>query len=156
MASGTTDSLGPLVGIGLLASSIAGNTALAASSQWDEMVWAPSTSQHLAVWASSEPVDPDTDGDGIPDSIDTDDDDDGMPDTFEDEHGLDRLDAADADSDIEPDGLTNLEEYLKGTLPRNDDTDGDGLLDGEDPLPTSPVGLEAPPSFGGWRAIIGR
>ena len=64
--------------------------------------------------------------------------------------------AADADIDIEPDGLTNLEEYRKGTLPRDDDSDGDGLLDGEDPLPTSPVGLEALPSFGGWRAILGR
>jgi len=46
----------------------------------------------------------------------------------------------DADSDYDGDGLTNYEEYLYGTDPRNTDTDGDGADDyteirfGTDPL----------------------
>ncbi|RGG85682.1 OmpA family protein, partial [Ruminococcus sp. AF16-50] len=36
------------------------------------------------------------------------------------------------DEDFDEDGLTNLQEYELGTEPYNDDTDGDGLNDGEE------------------------
>ena len=56
---------------------------------------------------------------------------DGLPDDWEIAHGLNPgFDDASLDSD--GDGLTNLEEYLWGTDPFNPDTDGDGILDGED------------------------
>jgi hypothetical protein len=56
---------------------------------------------------------------------------DGLPDDWEIAHGLNPgFDDANLDSD--GDGLTNLEEYFRGTDPFNPDTDGDGILDGED------------------------
>ncbi|MGD8686616.1 MAG: DUF2341 domain-containing protein, partial [Syntrophobacterales bacterium] len=56
---------------------------------------------------------------------------DGLPDDWEIAHGLNPgVDDAILDSD--EDGLTNWEEYLRGTDPFNADTDGDGILDGED------------------------
>ena len=79
----------------------------------------------------------DTDGDGIPDSEDDDDDNDGLPDTWEEENGLDPKNASDAEQDKDGDGLTNIEEYEKDTDPNNEDTDGDGVVDGED---TTPIG----------------
>ena len=99
----------------------------------------------------------DTDGDGIPDTIDPDDDNDGMPDVYETDNGFDPLDAADAGLDSDGDGLTNLEEYEAGTDPRDPDSDGDGIRDGEDPAPLDrldPIPTEALPSRGGWRAIL--
>ena len=72
---------------------------------------------------------------------------DGMPDDWEIRYGLNPLDARDADYDKDNDGwdfdrngyieggmknetFTNLEEYLQGTDPTNNDTDGDGMPDG--------------------------
>jgi len=60
--------------------------------------------------------------------IDTDHD--GIPDDYETEQGLDAEDAADAALDKDADGLTNLQEYLLGTLANQADSDTDGMPDG--------------------------
>ena len=65
--------------------------------------------------------DPDTDGDGIPNSVDEDDDNDGMPDDYETDNGFDPLDASDAQMDADSDGVSNVDEYLAGTNPNQDD-----------------------------------
>jgi hypothetical protein len=57
-------------------------------------------------------------------------DDDGMPDEWETDFGLDLNNQVDAGSDPDNDGLTNLQEYQRGTNPKNQDTDNDGLPDG--------------------------
>jgi hypothetical protein len=57
-------------------------------------------------------------------------DEDGIPDFWEEENGLDSDDPNDAALDGDSDGLSNLEEFNKGTDPAKDDTDEDGLLDG--------------------------
>ncbi len=54
---------------------------------------------------------------------------DGLPDRWERLYGLDDTDASDASTDLDGDGLTNLQEYLAGTDPRQADTDDDGLPD---------------------------
>ncbi|MEJ2429294.1 MAG: C25 family peptidase propeptide domain-containing protein, partial [Deltaproteobacteria bacterium] len=54
-----------------------------------------------------------------------------MPDDWETAHGLNpALD--DSLYDYDGDGLSNLREYELGTDPLNGDTDGDGILDGEE------------------------
>lgn len=53
---------------------------------------------------------------------------DGMPDAYELENDLDP-NVNDAAGDKDGDGLTNLEEFLRGTRANNPDTDGDGLND---------------------------
>jgi hypothetical protein len=63
------------------------------------------------------PLNPDTDSDG-------------MPDGWEVQYGLNPLDASDGDEDGDADGLTNLGEYQEGTDPTNPDTDSDGMPDG--------------------------
>jgi len=57
------------------------------------------------------------------DCREVDEDKDGMPDWWEMENNLDPLFAGDALSDADKDGLTALEEYLKGTDPNNPDID---------------------------------
>ncbi len=74
----------------------------------------------------------DHDRDGIGDTKDLDDDNDGLPDTWESQHGLDPLSPDDANFDGDHDGLTNLVEFLYGTLPVQADSDGDGLPDGQE------------------------
>ena len=82
----------------------------------------------------------DFDGDSMGDLCDSDDDNDGLPDVYENQYGLNALNAADASMDLDADGLTNIEEYNAGTLPNNADTDGDGLSDSEElSLGTSPL-----------------
>jgi hypothetical protein len=81
----------------------------------------------------------DFDGDGIPDIDDPDDDNDGMEDWWELLYGLDP-ERDDAVEDLDRDGLSNLQEYLRGTNPLKADSDGDGIGDatevsmGADPL----------------------
>ena len=79
----------------------------------------------------TDPTSNDTDGDG-------------MPDGWEIKYGLNPISALDANQDLDNDGwdfdrnfnitsderFTNLEEYLNGTNPSNNDTDGDGMPDG--------------------------
>ena len=61
---------------------------------------------------------------------------------------LDPNDPNDTENDCDDDGLTNLQEFQLGTLPDNEDTDGDGFKDGDEvnrvdaggvPAPTDPL-----------------
>ena len=75
---------------------------------------------NLVSWWPQLPGGPDTDGDGLPDSSDLDDDNDGMPDVFEELHGFNPLDPADAGLDADNDTILNLFEYIADTIPTND------------------------------------
>lgn len=77
---------------------------------------------------------PDTDGDMVANFVDPDDDGDGMPDDWEIDNGLDPLNPADASIDSDNDGTSNLEEYNNGTDPNVSDLGG-GDEDEEIPLP---------------------
>src|SRR5205823_5114250 len=57
---------------------------------------------------------------------------DGMPDDYELAKGFDPNNPADAQMDADGDGLKNIDEFRLGTNPRVADTDGDGILDGEE------------------------
>ena len=89
----------------------------------------------------TDPTNQDTDGDGLldgdevlthlTDPTDQDTDGDGMDDYYEVVNELDPL-VDDTALDYDDDGLNNLEEFLHGTSANNNDTDSDGLLDGEE------------------------
>lgn len=55
-----------------------------------------------------------------------------LPNIWERDNGLDPADATDVDEDPDSDGLSNLEEYTETTDPQDDDTDDDGLTDGDE------------------------
>ncbi|WP_170266690.1 DUF1800 family protein [Brevifollis gellanilyticus] len=55
---------------------------------------------------------------------------DGLPRWWEQDHGLNDNLASDAALDLDGDGLTNVQEFTRGTLPRDADSDDDGLKDG--------------------------
>lgn len=57
---------------------------------------------------------------------------DGITDVWEIKHGFNELDATDAALDPDVDGLSNLQEFQNDADPAQADTDGDGLLDGEE------------------------
>lgn len=61
---------------------------------------------------------------------------DGMPDAWEIEHGLNRLSAGDATLDADGDGMSNLEEYLADTDPRDPASRFTGALVMTDGVPT--------------------
>lgn len=75
----------------------------------------------FSITTENDGSDPDTDGDGTPNSVDEDDDNDGMPDEYETDNGFDPLDASDAQMDADSDGVSNVDEYLAGTNPNQDD-----------------------------------
>jgi len=95
----------------------------------------------------TDPVDPDTDDDNLNDGDEvlihntnpllSDSDSDGMPDDFEVSYSL-LPNQNDANEDPDLDNLTNLEEFLAGTQANNQDTDGDGEIDGDDSDPLVP------------------
>ena len=67
-----------------------------------------------------------------------------LPTDWETQYGLDPNDAADAALDLDGDGLSNLDEWLAGTLPDTPDTDGDGVTDGaEDAAGTNPLNADS-------------
>ncbi len=70
---------------------------------------------------SPDPTKADTDGDGIPDG-------------WEIFNALNPTVAGDALTDLDGDGINNLQEYQNGSDPRNTDSDGDGVLDGAEVL----------------------
>ncbi len=64
---------------------------------------------------------------------------DGMPDDWELAYGFAPT-VDDSLLDGDGDGLTNLEEYQRGTDPNNPDSDGDGILDGDEVNDLNPEG----------------
>ena len=95
--------------------------------------------------AQTDPLNPDTDGDGLPDG-------------WEVEHNLDPNDATGAngaDGDPDHDGLNNMDEYLNGTDPHNPDSDSDGITDGgEIDQSTDPTDSEDTPEAE-WFIVTG-
>lgn len=59
---------------------------------------------------------------------------DGIPDAYELANGLDGL-VNDAEQDLDRDGLSNIAEFRRGTRADVSDTDGDGVVDGQDSNP---------------------
>lgn len=102
--------------------------------------WAVTTSNGL-IWTHSDPLNPDTDGDGISDYLEheygydasnPDSDNDGLWDSQEDLNKNGVVDYGETNPlnpDCDDDGLLDGDELLMHTDPTNPDTDGDGLLD---------------------------
>ncbi|MGB1979789.1 MAG: BspA family leucine-rich repeat surface protein [Flavobacteriaceae bacterium] len=88
------------------------------------------------------PYDPnetqDTDSDGIGDNADPDDDNDGYSDIIEIIAGTNPKNNKDIPEDLDGDFIADIEEVILGTDPNNPDTDGDGVIDGEDDFPLDP------------------
>ena len=80
----------------------------------------------------------DTDGDGVGDNKDKDDDNDGYSDVDEILQGTDPKNPDETPLDSDNDGISDFLEELTGTDPNNPDTDGDGVIDGEDEFPLDP------------------
>jgi M6 family metalloprotease-like protein len=76
----------------------------------------------------------DSDGDGTPDNVDTDDDNDNIPDVWEELHGLNPKDSADADYDTDNDGYSNYREYLDDTDPLDPDSTPVSTTDDTPPI----------------------
>ena len=72
----------------------------------------------------------DFDGDGIPDIYDTDDDNDTIPTSVELQYHLDPFNPADANGDLDHDGLNKSFEYHRGLNIQNLNTDHDRITTG--------------------------
>ncbi|MCZ6677614.1 MAG: T9SS type A sorting domain-containing protein [Candidatus Poribacteria bacterium] len=81
-------------------------------------------------------------------------DEDGMPDEYEVTASLDPS-RDDASEDPDQDFLTNVQEYLIGTIPRDSDSDDDGIVDGiEIDLGSDPLNNSSPVSEGTAALIL--
>ena len=101
----------------------------------------------------------DTDGDGLNDALeirigscptmyDPDSDGDGMADVWEEHFGFNPQNPVDANADPDKDSLVNRDECFLGTNPIDDDTDADGLRDGQElKCGTQPCNLQKKTSF---------
>ncbi len=69
-------------------------------------------------------------------------DDDGMADDWEVAHGLDPGDPDDASENPDGDGFDNIDEFLAGTDPHDEDSDDDGLWDDEEASPWYGIGTD--------------
>lgn len=78
---------------------------------------------------------------------------DGMPDWWENLYGLDPNSSADATTDLDSDGLNNLDEFNTNTEPDNNDTDGDGAWDGAEVAGTL-NDLSTPTGYGATDPLI--
>jgi hypothetical protein len=117
-------------------------------SNWDEYLLGGNPAD-----IASLPVTHDSDSDGVPDLFDPDEptsyvslytplppeahqnydyDSDGIPDIWESCYAMDPSSPAGADGDIDGDSLSNLDEFLYGNDPYDDDSDDDGTLDAAD------------------------
>ncbi len=78
-------------------------------------------------------------------------DEDGMPDVWESLYSLNPASSTDATQDADSDGLSNRDEYLAGTNPRDNDSDDDGARDGVETLSGSNPLLASslPPYYNG-------
>ncbi len=72
----------------------------------------------------------DFDSDSVGDNADTDDDNDGMSDTFEVLYGLNPLDDSDAGGDPDGDNISNLDEFLGNTSPKNSNLEAESSSGG--------------------------
>jgi protocatechuate 3,4-dioxygenase beta subunit len=90
-------------------------------------------SNSIEFYWDSDPFDSDTDQDGMPDGWE-----DFYSDRVPDGCGLNPTVGSDKFGDPDGDGSDNLREYQEGTDPCDEDSDDDGVPDGEDPPPLEP------------------